>query len=235
MGYIAVVDDEKDIREIITLHLKNEKFNVKSFENGKEFLSYILKESIPDLVILDIMMDNINGYEVLKTIRKNYGDKIGVFFLTAKAQKIDVSLGLDMGADDYITKPFHKEELISRIKAFLRRNKYKENINVYKYEELEFYPKERKLTINGEVIKLTKTELRLMELLISSPQKIFTRDEILEYVWEDTVVNDRTIDVHITRLRNKLGKYKDIINTHSGLGYSIKKPSELIWKQLKSL
>ncbi|HOJ49280.1 MAG TPA: response regulator transcription factor [Spirochaetota bacterium] len=230
MSYIAIVDDEKDIRDILTIHLTNEKFKTKSFENGREFLSYILKENkLPDIVILDIMMDNINGYEVLKTLRKNYGNKIGIFFLTAKAQKIDISLGLDMGADDYITKPFHKEEIISRIKAFLRRHKKDDKEkSIYKYKDLEFYSEEKKLLIKNEQIKITKTEFNLLKLLTSSPQRIFSRDEILEYVWKDTIVNDRTIDVHITRLRNKLQDYKDIIKTHPGFGYSIEKQTDLI-------
>jgi DNA-binding response OmpR family regulator len=226
MSYIAVVDDEADIREILEIQLSRSRFEVKTFENGDAFLKS-LNQAVPDIVLLDIMMDNMNGYEVLSALKRNYPE-VAVVFLTAKTQTLDKVLGLDLGADDYITKPFQREELIARLKAILRRQSREEAASataspreIYRYKTLVFSPEEKSLTIHGEPVKITKTEYLLMKLLTSTARKIFTRDEILESVWEDAVVSERTIDVHIRRLRKKLGEYGDIIKTHSGFGYSI--------------
>jgi DNA-binding response OmpR family regulator len=231
MSYVAVVDDEADIREILEIQLSRSRFDVKTFENGDVFLKS-LSGAVPDIVLLDIMMDNMNGYEVLSALKRKYPD-VAVVFLTAKSQTLDKVLGLDLGADDYITKPFQREELIARLKALLRRQKKEETdkgksspTKEYRYRGLVFSPAEKSLTVNGNPVKITKTEYLLLKLLTSSPRKIFTRDEILESVWEESVVSERTIDVHIRRLRKKLDEYADIIKTHSGFGYSIESPKE---------
>ncbi|HCL56057.1 MAG TPA: DNA-binding response regulator [Spirochaetia bacterium] len=224
MPYIAVADDEKDLREIIEIQLSKHGYEIKTFESGKDLLKSF-SEKIPDLVLLDIMMDNMNGYETLSEIRRKYSS-VSVIFLTAKTQTMDKVLGLDLGADDYMTKPFQKEEILARIKAVLRRKKDSQVLKssknqIYRYQKLVFNSEERNLSIGGEGIEMTKTEFLILKLLSSVPKKVFTRDEILESVWSDTIVNERTIDVHIKRLRKKLGEYEDIIKTHSGFGYSI--------------
>lgn len=228
MPYIAVVDDEADIREILEIQLTRSNFNVKTFADGESFLNS-LNQKTPEIVLLDIMMDNTNGYEILSALRKDYPD-IGVIFLSAKSQTLDKVLGLDLGADDYITKPFQREELIARLKALLRRKPMltgapdPSSSKFYRYKGLEFNSEEKSLLIDGESMKITRTEYMLLKLFTSVPRKIFTRDEILESVWENTIVNERTIDVHIRRLRKKLRGYGDIIKTHSGFGYSIEMP-----------
>lgn len=231
MPYIAVVDDEEDIREILSLHLTRGNFEVRCFESGDAFIKS-LSAKVPDAAILDIMMEHMNGYEVLSAIKKKYPG-MGVLFLTAKSQTLDKVLGLDLGADDYMTKPFVREELISRVKALLRRSGKtpagtgsKKNLSgIYQHKGLIFNAAEKTLTLEGKPVKITKTEFLLLKLLSASPQKIFTRDEILESVWDDAVVNERTIDVHIRRLRKKLGQaYENLIQTHSGFGYSMDEP-----------
>ncbi len=225
MTYIAVVDDEPEIREILEIQLST-KFEVKAFPDGKSFIKS-LEQKQPALVLLDIMMDNMNGYETQSFMQKKYPD-ISVVFLTAKSQTMDKVLGLDLGADDYITKPFQKEEVIARIHSILRlkgklEDKQIKKDVVYTYEELVFNSSEISLVINDEKIEMTRTEYLLLKMLSSVPGRIFTREEILENVWKDVLVNERTIDVHIRRLRKKLGSYEHIIKSHPGFGYSIKK------------
>ncbi len=224
MNYIAVVDDEADIREILEIQLTKKKFRVKTFKDGETFLNSLSAE-VPELVILDIMMDNVNGYEVLSSLKRNYPDT-SVIFLSAKSQPLDKVLGLDMGADDYLSKPFQREEMIARVNAVLRRtksstNKKPRSSNLYFYKNLQFDPDKKTLIIDGEMIKTTKTEFSMMKLLCSTPQKVFTRDEIMESVWDDVIVSERAIDVHIRRLRKKLGSYENIIKTHPAMGYAI--------------
>jgi DNA-binding response OmpR family regulator len=164
---------------------------------------------------------------VLSRIRERY-PKLQVIFLSAKSQTFDKILGLDLGADDYITKPFQKEELMARVKSHLRR--YQDEsastraLEIYRYEKLCFNPQERNLTISDARVDITRTEFLMLSLLSSVPGKVFTRDEILDHVWKDTIVSERTIDVHIRRLRKKLEKYSHLIKAHSGFGYSIERP-----------
>lgn len=225
MPYIAIVDDEEDLREILEVHLSR-KYEVKSFADGASFIKS-LEQKLPDLVLLDIMMDNMNGYEVLSRIKERY-PKLQVIFLSAKSQTFDKVLGLDLGADDYITKPFQKEELMARVKSHLRRFQEEPSSaggsELYRYEKLCFNPQERNLTINDTRVDITRTEFMLLGLLSSVPGKVFTRDEILDHVWKDTIVSERTIDVHIRRLRKKLEQYSHLIKAHSGFGYSIERP-----------
>lgn len=228
MPYIAVVDDEQEIREILELQLGKSNFEVRSYPDGDAFIKS-LKIRIPDLVLLDIMMENMNGYEVLSEIKRK-APEMSVVFLTAKSQTLDKVLGLDLGADDYISKPFYREELIARINAVLRRKKPSKaggkpsTTGVFEYKTLVFKTAEKTLEIDGKLIEMTRTEFLLLKLLSSSPKKVFTRDEILDAVWDDAVVNERTIDVHIRRLRKKMGIYESMIKTHSGFGYSLSEP-----------
>lgn len=227
MKYAAVVDDEKDLREILELNLSGLFEKVRSFASGREFLATLPSEA-PDIVLLDIMMENQSGYEVLSEIRKKL-PLLPVIFLTARTQVHEKVLGLDLGADDYITKPFHKAELLSRIKAVLRRKApvktgmdADEN-KLYRFKTLVFDPGEKKLSIDGLEMVLTRTEYLILRMLSGVPGKIYSREDFLERVWEDTVINERTIDVHVKRLRKKLGQYRDIVKTHTGFGYSIVK------------
>ena len=220
MTKVYIIEDDEDINELLVYNLKKENFEVRSFLNGKEGLEAIKKDK-PDIVILDIMLPDIDGIEICKTLKSSdeYSN-IPIIMLTAKSTEIDKVVGLELGADDYITKPFSFRELIARIKAVLRR--YNRNKN----EEL----KEKGFTINKETLKLiiddreiplTLTEYKLLGYLIKNKNKLLTRESILNTVWGNKQydVYDRTIDVHIKKLREKLGKYGKNIKTVRGLGY----------------
>lgn len=223
---IFVIDDEKDIREILKVNLESEGYEVFTFPSTKGAEAE-LETVIPDLMLLDIMMEEKDGYEFCREIRSAERLKhIPVIFLSARSEEFDRILGLELGGDDYITKPFSIKELKSRVKAVLRRTSgptgNKES-SVIKYKGVELNTERYSLSVDGEDIKLTKTEFNILALFMSNPGKIFTRDNIIDSVrGQDVYVVDRTIDVHIMNLRKKLGNYKNIITTFSGVGYGFK-------------
>ncbi len=223
---IFAIDDEKDIREILKVNLLNEGYDVYTFasaEEGREGL----KELIPDLILLDIMMDGMDGLDFCKELRSsNTTGNIPIIFLSAKSDEFDKVLGLELGGDDYLTKPFSIKELKSRIKAILRRTgpvMKESKSTVLRYKGVELNSEQYSLKVDSENVKLTKTEFNILSLFMENPEKIFTRDNIIDSVrGHDVFVVDRTIDVHIMNLRKKLGPYKNIITTFSGVGYGFK-------------
>jgi DNA-binding response OmpR family regulator len=224
---IFVVDDEKDIQEILKINLSMQNLDVRAFSSGEEALAE-LKHGLPDLILLDVMMDGMDGFEFCKLLRENadYRD-IPVIFLSAKTEEFDRVLGLELGGDDYIAKPFSMKEVGARVKAVLRRTdtKTRQILNEKKiaYKGVELFPEKYALKIDGKSVKLTKTEFEILFLFLKHPEKIFTRDNIIDSIrGDDVYVIDRTIDVHIMNLRKKLGKYKNIISTFSGVGYGFK-------------
>ncbi|MDY6968074.1 MAG: response regulator transcription factor [Spirochaetota bacterium] len=223
---IYVIDDEKDIQEILNVNLSKEGYDVKTFSSAEEALKIIDKD-YPELILLDIMMDGMDGYDFCKEIRQNDQLKlIPIIFLSAKSEEFDRVLGLELGGDDYIVKPFGIKELISRVKAVLRRGKIKNDEtekNLLRYDGVELYPDKYLLKIDGNNVKVTKTEFEILHLFMKYPGKVFTRNNIIDSVkGEDIFVIDRTIDVHIMNLRKKLGKHKKIITTFPGVGYGLK-------------
>lgn len=223
---IYVIDDERDIRDILKVNLEADGYVVKTFQSASEAKKGIENEK-PDMMVLDIMMEGKDGFEFCREIRGTEKFKsIPVIFLSARSEEFDKVLGLELGADDYLTKPFSIKELKSRIKAVLRRSGelITENKSpVLKYKGVELNPELYSLKVDNEEIKLTKTELNMLLLFMENPGKIFTRDNIINSVrGHDVFVIDRTIDVHIMNLRKKLGKYKNIITTFSGVGYGFK-------------
>lgn len=223
---IFVIDDEKDIREILKVNLESEGYNVTAFPSADDARRGFDHDK-PDLIILDVMMEGKDGYEFCRDIRSNERFKsIPVIFLSAKSGEFDKVLGLELGGDDYLTKPFSIKELRSRIKAVLRRAGEVSEIAkqaVLKYKGVELNPEMYSLRVDNEEIKLTKTELNILSLFMENPGKIFSRDNIINSVrGHDVFVVDRTIDVHIMNLRKKLGDYKNIITTFSGVGYGFK-------------
>ncbi len=223
---IFVIDDEKDIREILKVNLVSEGYTVTAFSSAAEAAKGFESEK-PDLIILDIMMEGKDGFEFCREIRSNDKFKfIPVIFLSAKSEEFDKVLGLELGGDDYMTKPFSIKELRSRIKAILRRageSPEDKKTSLLKYKGVELNPEQYSLKVDNEEIKLTKTELNMLSLFMENPGKIFTRDNIINSVrGHDVFVVDRTIDVHIMNLRKKLGDYKNIITTFSGVGYGFK-------------
>lgn len=223
-SYIAIIDDEPDILELVSLNLKKSGFRVKEFSEVDSFYRS-LKTEIPDLVILDLMMPDVDGFEVCKYVKnQEQFASMPIIMLTARTEETDKVLGLELGADDYVTKPFSPRELVARVKAVLRRRGLKEpeakriivngvlSIDVEKYE----------VEVDGHKIDLTPTEFRILQLLASKKGRIQSRDQILSFLWGDEkYVIDRTIDVHIRHLREKLGIAATIIKNVRGLGYKI--------------
>ncbi len=225
--HIAVVDDEPDIVELIQYNLEKEKYTVSPFYDGESFLNF-LKGNSPDLVILDLMLPSIDGLEVCRRIRSS-NEKIStmpIIMLTAKGSEVDKIVGLEMGADDYIVKPFSPRELIARVKAVLRRTNAKNEINskIIKIGSLTIDADRYEAMINTEKIELTTTEFNILLILVSKPGWVFSRNKLLDMLWgEDKIVLDRTIDVHIQKLRKKLGKLGDHIKSVHGVGYKFEK------------
>lgn len=225
MATIYVVDDEKDIREILKVNLQKNGHDVATFASAAEVLKHMAIAK-PDLLILDIMMSGMDGLDLCKQIRaqKNYA-AVPILFLSAKSAEVDKVLGLELGADDYITKPFSTHELSARVKAILRRMQYKdeEKKEILTYKSISLYPEKFLVTIDDQAVDLTKTEFLILKLFLRYPGKIFSRDNIIDSIRGDNVyVIDRTVDVHIMNLRKKLGEYKDAIKTYSGVGYGLK-------------
>ncbi len=225
---IFVIDDEKDIQNILEVNLRNSGYTVYTYSSAENALDG-LKKRHPDLIILDIMMDGMDGYDFCKHLRaqQEYRD-IPIIFLSAKSEEFDKVLGLELGGDDYITKPFGIKEVASRVKAVLRRIESSQETkseaeNRLSYNDLEMYPDKYQVLVEGEDINLTKTEFLILQLFLKYPGKIFTRDNIIDSIrGDDVYVIDRTIDVHIMNLRKKMGTYKKIIKTFSGIGYGFK-------------
>lgn len=217
---ICVVDDEEDICEIIKFNLEAEGYRVETFLSAEEALKKPLKKY--HLFILDIMMKGISGFRLADEIRNNRKLETPIIFLTAKDTENDILTGFSVGADDYITKPFSIRELAARVKAILRRydSEQMTDISNIKISEIELDQEKKRLYVEGRKISLTPHEYQIMLLLLKNQGKVYTRDEILNFAWKDyNYVLERTVDVHITRLRKKLGAYGKYIISRSGHGY----------------
>jgi two-component system alkaline phosphatase synthesis response regulator PhoP len=223
MNSILIIDDEEDIRDILKYNLEREGFSVDVASNGEEGLAKI-KNSIPDLIILDVMMPGMDGVEVNEVIRSTPEfEHIIVCMLTARNEDYSQIAGLDSGADDYVSKPVKPKVLISRINALLRLKGKIISDTTPLLNNLVINREKYVVERNGEVLHLPRKEFELLALLASKPHNVFERDYILESVWgSDIVVGDRTIDVHIRKLREKLGD--NYITTVKGVGYKFSNP-----------
>ncbi|MDD6736268.1 MAG: response regulator transcription factor [Clostridiales bacterium] len=219
---VLIVDNEKNIVELVRLYLEKEGFTALCAYDGKEALE-VFKENSPDIVILDIMLPEIDGWEVCKEIRKSSDTPI--IMLTAKSDTFDKVLGLELGADDYVTKPFEAKELLARVKAVLRRFEPQEQATSDKevnYKNLSINIENYELKINGVQVEAPPKEIELLYFLASNPNRVYTREQLLEEVWGfDYFGDSRTVDVHIKRLREKLEPaYADWqLKTVWGVGY----------------
>ncbi|MEX0999511.1 MAG: response regulator transcription factor [Thermodesulfobacteriota bacterium] len=222
---ITIVDDEEDIVELVSHHLKREGFKVKEFYNGRDFLSYI-ESVIPDLAVLDIMLPGIDGLEICRILKnRNATSSIPIIMLTAKASEADVVVGLELGADDYIVKPFSPRELVARVKTVLRRTSAPEDVgNVIKIGPIIVNTEKYEVIVDNNKLNLTTTEFKILEVLAEGKGRVFTRDQLLKKkrLWgDDKLVYDRTIDVHIKNLREKLGAAGSMIKAVRSIGYKL--------------
>ena len=224
---ILIADDEPEIRDLLRLYLENEKYDVIEAENGNEALR-LVSEQKPDLVLLDIMMPGMDGYQVLKAIRVD--NNVPVIIISAKDEDSQKILGLNLGADDYISKPFNPLEAMARVNSNIRRfyslgstpSEEKDKITV---RNLSLDPESCTLTKDGEVIELTSVEYKIMELFMSHPGKVYTKQQLYEYAWgEEFFIADNNIMVCISKLRAKLSDDpSEYIKTLRGLGYRFEK------------
>ena len=214
---ILIVDDEKDILEFLSYNLQKEGFEIFTASNGSTALK-IAKKEVPNLIILDVMMPEMDGIETCEKIREIEAlDSTLILFLTARSEEYSELAGFSAGADDYVTKPIKPKLLICRVNALLRRSQSKKEQSFIEIEELKIDKDKHLLLHKGKVVDLARKEFSLLYYLMTVPAKVFTREEIISNVWKNTFVGDRTIDVHIRKIREKIGdKY---IKTIKGVGY----------------
>ncbi len=222
MAKIFIVEDDENIRDLVLYTLQTQDFETKGFENPSDFYRAIEKESC-DLVLLDIMLPEESGISVLKNIRSNAKtERLPVILLTAKNSEYDKVKGLDLGADDYITKPFSVLELLSRIKALLRRSDNSIKSKSLFVGQIMLDPSKHIVTVNEEVVELTHKEFELLQLLLENKGRVYTRETLLSKIWGiDFDAQTRTVDVHVKTLRQKLLDQGDIIKTIRGVGYKV--------------
>ncbi|MGM9973336.1 MAG: response regulator transcription factor [Clostridiaceae bacterium] len=231
---ILIVEDEKGIRETVAIFLKNQGYKVLQAENGLEGLALIEKNEI-HLAVVDIMMPGMDGITMVMRLRENYD--FPVIFLSAKSEDIDKITGLNLGADDYVTKPFEPMELIARVNSHLRRynqilalkqsaSPTKENTNRLIVGGLELEQLTKEVYVNGRAVRLTPKEFQILELLMSHPGRVYSANEIYETIWQEDAINTETIMVHIRKLREKIEanpKKPEYLKVVWGIGYKIEK------------
>jgi len=222
MSLIYLLEDDKSIRDFVVYALNNSGMDIEGFSKPSDFWNAVMKKQ-PSLLLLDIMLPEEDGLSILKKIRdRPETKKLPVIMLTAKGTEYDKIIGLDSGADDYVSKPFGVMELVSRIKALLRRSGEEERKKEYKIGGLYVCPSKHIVKVNGENVSLTLKEFELLCLLIENSGTVFTRDQIFDAIWGyDFDGENRTLDVHVRTLRQKLGEYGSIIETVRGIGYKM--------------
>lgn len=222
MALIYIVEDDKNIQEIESYALKGSGFQVCAFDDGIG-LDKALREVIPDLLLLDIMLPGEDGLSILKRLRTSAATKaLPIIMITAKSSEIDMVKGLDQGADDYITKPFGVMELLSRVKALLRRIKPMSEETLLRYKNILLDRERRVCTVNGQSLELTYKEYELMRMFLSNIGIVLTRDMIMGAVWDTEYAGEtRTVDMHVKTLRKKLGEAGNLILTVRNVGYKL--------------
>ena len=221
---IMIVDDEEDIRELVELYMVREGYDTIVCETGEQALDKAKTES-PNLIILDLMLPGVNGLDVCRTLKKDQKtEAIPIVMLTAKGEEADIVTGLELGADDYMTKPFSGKVLVARIRRLLKRISEAENdTGILQVEDLVINPERREVLIQNEPIGLTFTEFNILHTLAKRPGIVFTRYQIVDSIHgSDYLVTDRAVDVQIVALRKKLGEHGSLIQTVRGVGYKFK-------------
>jgi len=228
-GRVLIIDDEKDLIELVRYNLEKEGFQVQSALNGESGMADALRD-LPDIIIIDLMLPGIDGLEVCRFLRSdNRTSRIPIVMLTAKSAESDRIVGLELGADDYITKPFSPRELTARVKAVLRRTAPPQmSPEVIRRGQMSIDTSRREVICGGKTIILTATEFRLLQFLADHPGRVFSRSHLIDgALGQDVSVLDRTIDVHITGLRKKLGDCGEWIETVRGFGYRFKEETQV--------
>jgi DNA-binding response OmpR family regulator len=224
---ITIVEDEDDIRTLVSVALRKERFRVQEFSDGKRFLSSLRSER-PDLVVLDLMLPDTDGFTICRGMRADRAlASIPVIMLTARAEEADRILGLELGADDYVVKPFSPKELAARVKAVLRRSSPEAGRSRLEVADgLLIDVDTHEVFVHGQKLELTQAEFRLLHLLASRSGWVFSREKILDHLWGDEKnVTDRSVDVHVKHLRDKLGAAGGMIVNVRGVGYKLAVPS----------
>lgn len=219
---ILVVDDEQDLCEILKFNLETDGYVVETANSAEDALDMNIESF--DLMLLDVMMGGMSGFAMAKKLKANPATKdIPIVFLTARDTENDTVTGFNLGADDYISKPFSIREVLVRIRAVLRRTAERNGepqVNMLSYQGLELNLDKKTVSIDGEEVPFTKTEFEILHLLLDEKGRVFSRQELIDRIWpKDVLVLDRTVDVNITRLRKKIGKFSKCIVTRLGFGY----------------
>jgi two-component system alkaline phosphatase synthesis response regulator PhoP len=224
---ILIVDDEVDILEMLKYNLEKEGYSVLTAKNGKTALDEVRKN--PDLIVLDVMMPEMDGWEVCKRLKRDQRSAdIPVLFLTAKGSEVDEVVGLELGAEDYIVKPISVRKLLARIKAILRRrdtarSQAGERPSIIRIDKLEINVPNYTVSVGTKEISLARKEFETLVYLVEHRGRVISRETLLNVVWGENVhVVDRTVDVHISKIREKLGVHGDVIETVKGVGYRVK-------------
>ena len=220
---ILIVDDEADIRDILQFNLENAGFNVDTASSAEQALEILSDKH--SLILLDVMMGGISGFKMAETLR-GWGNEIPIIFLTAKDRQDDLLTGFSAGADDYISKPFSIQEVIARVHAVLKRSELRKpqsntTSDVIQVGKVSIDVQKKTVIVDGEPVAFSKKEFEILNLLASNTGKIFSREDLINELWKDApYVLDRTVDVHIARIRSKLGEYKVYLANRSGYGYT---------------
>jgi len=219
---IAALDDEPDILELLRVNLQNAGYRFEGFQEADDLFRYLAREK-PSLILLDLMLPDTDGLEVCRHIRRSEGlAAIPIIMLTARGDESDKVVGLELGADDYVTKPFSVKELVARIHAVLRRPGGGEAVRRIAVGTLVIDVDKFEVTAEGAKVDLTATEFKILQLLASRKGRVFSRDQILDFLWgSEKAVIDRTVDVHIRNLREKLGEAAALIKNIRGMGYKL--------------
>ena len=227
MERIAVVEDESDVRELLNRQLTREGWQVETFLSGVDFMASVSKNKF-DLLLLDLMLPELDGLEICKILRSSAETKnLPIIMVTAKGSEADIVLGLELGADDYVSKPFSMRELIARVRSVLRRVKTEEGSKILQAGTIELSPDRFEVKADGKTVDLTATEFKILEALMRNKGRVLTRSRILDYLGEDRqFVIDRTIDVHILNLRRKLQAAGEVIETIRSVGYRLREDEE---------
>lgn len=226
---IYIIDDEPDILELVEMNLVKAGFTTEAFSHGK-ILMQALSNRLPDLLILDLMLPDMDGLEICRQIRsRKEFKKLPIVMLTAKVELDEKIEGLDSGADDYITKPFSPQELISRVRAVLRRSEWETVSNILTIaDNLKIDLHRFEVSVDNTKVDLTLTEFKILQILTKRPGWVYSRSQLLDYLWgDDKIVTDRTIDVHVKNLREKIGRFGQFIRNIRGIGYKFDTETDL--------